>query len=126
MTFAENCSGPDVLPIFLGELPQSAPILHWDHKRSALSSLTACDHPGLMQLASGATAVRISTAALQQIEGPLNHRLRARETTQQATDSGVRSPELLPQFGRIGGQLYVPYISRIQLFKQNPSRNAKT
>jgi len=118
MAFAENRSGADVLTILLGELPQSASIFHWDRKRSPLSSLTTCDHPSLMQLASGATAVRISAAALQQIEGPLNHRLRARESTQQAPDSGVRSPELLPQFGRIGGQLYVLYIVRIQLFKQ--------
>jgi hypothetical protein len=65
MAFAEKGSGADVLAILLGELAQSASILHWDRKRSALSSLTTCDHPSLMQLASGATAVWISAAALQ-------------------------------------------------------------
>jgi hypothetical protein len=79
-----------------------------------------------MQLASGATAVRISAAALQQIEGPLNHRLRAREPMQQATDSGVSSPELLSQFGRIGGQLYVLYYIRIQFSSKISSFSAKT
>jgi hypothetical protein len=79
-----------------------------------------------MQLASGATAVWISAAALQQIEGPLNHRLRAREPTQQATHRGVSSPELLSQFGRIGGQLYVHYVIRIQLSSKFTSLSAKT
>ncbi len=95
---------PLVAPILGGELTQAAALVSRDAVDARSALLAAGNDPPLVKLAPSATAVGFAAAALEQIEGALDHGLGALESVQKGEQSGVKPPESLAEFGELGAQ----------------------
>src|SRR5512138_2990568 len=126
MPFDQHRPGALVAAIFGGTLSHFGPLCSGHGVEPILSGLAAGQDVSRMELAASAPAVGFSALAAEQIEGALNHRLRALEAAQGGGQGGVSAPELLPEFGDIGVQLYVLHIYRYRLASKKSQTSQKT
>src|SRR5512146_1879245 len=112
MPFDQHRPGALVTAIFGGPLAHLSPLGLGHRVEPILAGFAAGQDVSRMQLSSGAAAVGFSAFAAEQIKGALNHRFGALEAAQGGGHGGVSAPELLPELGDVGVQLYVLTIYR--------------
>jgi hypothetical protein len=107
MPFDQHRPSALVTAIFGSVLSNFRPVFFGHRIEPILAGFAASQDVSRMQVASGTPAVGFSALATEQIKRALNHRLGALEAAQGGRHGGVSAPELLPEFGQIGVQLYV-------------------
>ncbi len=106
MAFNQHRPGPLVTAIFGGPPAHFGPLFCGHGVEPILAGFAAGQNVSRVELAPGAPAVGFSALATEQIKRALNHEFGALEAAQGGGQGGVSVPELLPELGEVGVQLY--------------------
>ena len=112
MPFHQEGAGALVAPIFSSPSAQ-ANALVFGHGIEMIFALFATgENPGGVKLAGSTATIGFAAFAAEQIEGALDHRIRAPERVESFGHGGVGAPKLLAELGDIGAQsvscIYLP------------------
>ena len=88
----QDRAGALIPAIFGGPLADLGALFFGNHVKAVLALLTASQDVGRVKLTVGTTAVGFAALASQQVEGALDHGVRALESAQRMGQGGVGTP----------------------------------